>query len=129
MKEILAGMPIPPQYFGYDANINKFNPFSFEETYAEVNKQLTPENVYAAMKNNFIVIDVRGKNDILQQGMIKGSIAIGFEGAFASWVGTILNPQKRYIVYGMPDQVQDTLKRLLRIGYINIEGWADFNIK
>lgn len=30
IKAVLAEMPNPPQYFGYNANLNKFEPFFFE---------------------------------------------------------------------------------------------------
>jgi hypothetical protein len=61
--------------------------------------------------------------------MIKGSICIGFYGSFATWVGTLMDPHQKYIIYGTPDQVEDTLKRLLRIGYINVKGYGKFDIK
>lgn len=72
---------------------------------------------------------MRGRPELYQEGMIKGSISIGFYGAFATWMGTLMDPHKKYIVYGTSEQVEDTLKRLLRIGYINIKGYGKFDIK
>lgn len=31
-------MPSPPQYFGYNAKVNKFTPFTFEEAFEKANK-------------------------------------------------------------------------------------------
>lgn len=36
----------------------------------------------------------------LKEGMIKGAIAIDYEGAFANWAGTMLEPKGTYIIYG-----------------------------
>jgi hypothetical protein len=33
-------------------------------------------------------------------GMIKNSISIDFDGPFAVWVGTLLPPDGKYIVFG-----------------------------
>lgn len=80
-----------------------------------------------ALKNkNAQILDIRGTED-LKKGVIKGSLCIGFEGAFANWVGTLLSPQTELIIYGgSAEQSLETIKRLFRIGYINIIGHASF---
>lgn len=61
--------------------------------------------------------------------MITGSLCIGFDGGFANWVGTLLDPTTQFIVYGgSAEQALETIKRLYRIGYINILGHASFSI-
>lgn len=45
------------------------------------------------------IIDVRGLKS-LKEGMIKGSVAIDYEGPFANWAGTVLEPTGNYIIYG-----------------------------
>ena len=61
--------------------------------------------------------------------MIAGSLCIGFNGGFANWVGTLLSPNSQLIIYGgTEEQALETIKRLYRIGYINIIGHASFSI-
>lgn len=36
-------MPNPPQYFGYNAGINKYNPFDYQQVYSSVMLRLRPE--------------------------------------------------------------------------------------
>ena len=102
-KEILEGMPNPPQYFGYDANINKFNPFDYDEVQKIVMNKLSSEEVKNLVKDDVVIIDVRSRDE-LNEGMIPGALAIDFEGPFASWLGTVLSPKKRSIVYGMSEE-------------------------
>ena len=117
-------MPTPPQYFGYDANINKFNPFDYNEVQKIVMNKLSAAEVKKLVKDNATIIDIRTKEQ-LEEGMIPGAVTIDFEGAFASWLGTLFPPKRRYIVYGKSEEkVKETIKRMLRIGYINIEGYC-----
>jgi hypothetical protein len=44
-------------------------------------------------------------------------------------VGTLLDPKTEFIIYGgSAEQSLETIKRLYRIGYINIVGHASFSI-
>ena len=54
---------------------------------------------------------------------------MGFEGAFANWVGTLFNPTDKFVIYGTEKQASDSITRLFRIGYINIVGHANFPMK
>ena len=86
--------------------------------------KLSASDVKNLTKDNATVIDVRSKEE-LSEGMIMGAVAIDFEGAFASWLGTLYPPKRRYIIYGKSEEkVKETIKRMLRIGYINIEGYC-----
>lgn len=100
VDSVLRDMPKPPQYFGYNAKINKYEPLFFEEASKKALEELTPQQVKEAFKReNVQVLDIRGTED-LKKGVIKGSLCIGFEGAFANWVGTLLDPQTELIIYG-----------------------------
>lgn len=52
-----------------------------------------------AKEKDVTVIDIRS-TDGLKGGIISGSICIGFDGGFANWVGTLLDPLSRFIIYG-----------------------------
>jgi len=43
---VLAEMPKPPAYFSYNASINKFEPFFYENVQKRVHEELTPERVF-----------------------------------------------------------------------------------
>ena len=46
-----------------------------------------------------VVLDVRDTKD-LKDGILENSIWVGFEGAFANWVGTLFDPTNRFVIYG-----------------------------
>ena len=124
VQEILAEMPNPPQYFGHDAGINKYHPFDYEEVQKFVSNNLSPEIMKEAVNENATIIDIRGK-EVIKNGIIKGSICIDFQGGFASWVGTLLNPKNRFVIYADDEgKAKETINRLLRIGYTNIDGYS-----
>jgi hypothetical protein len=52
-----------------------------------------------ARQENVVIIDMRA-NDALREGIIEGSLCISFDGGFANWVGTLLSPYDRIILFG-----------------------------
>lgn len=56
-------MPNPPQYFGYNAGVNKFKPFDYEEAQTKVLKKLSATELQSAVQNEkAIIIDARPAN-------------------------------------------------------------------
>ena len=92
-------MPSPPQYFGHDVGINKYNPFDYEQIQNIVMNKLSAEKVDSFVKEHVTIIDVRSKEDI-KQGLIEGAVTVDFNGPFATWLGTVFNPKGRFVVYG-----------------------------
>lgn len=38
--------------------------------------------------------------------MIKGAVTIDYDGPFANWAGTMLEPKNNYIIYGPEETVK-----------------------
>jgi hypothetical protein len=64
----------------------------------------------------------------LQRGIIKNSLCIGFDGALANWVGTLISHEQKIVIFGKPSIAVEAIQRLLRIGYTNILGYSEFPI-
>ena len=93
-------MPAPPQYFGYNAGINKFQPFDYDNAYEKSAKKIEASQLKEIVtKGETTIVDVRSMKD-LSSGIIKGAITIDFDGAFANWAGTLLDHSKSYVIYG-----------------------------
>lgn len=93
-------MPNPPAYFGYNVGLNKFEPFFYEAAAKNGKQLLTSDEVYKLSKaKDVIILDVRDAK-YLNEGIIENSIWVGFDGAFANWVGTLFNPTDRFVIYG-----------------------------
>jgi len=63
-KEILQGMPAPPQYFFNVVAMNKHQPFHFDEAFNKANKGLSVAEFREELaKPNTHIIDIRGSNE------------------------------------------------------------------
>ncbi len=85
-------MPSPPAYFSYNARLNKFDKFDYEEAFNKANTKLSVDEVIDLKKQGIKIIDVRGVKE-LNAGIIKGALCIDFNGGFATWVGTLIDPR------------------------------------
>ena len=121
-------MPSPPAYFSYNARLNKFDKFDYEEAFKKANMRLSVDEVVTLKQQGIKIIDVRGVRE-LNAGVIKGALCIDFNGGFATWVGTLFDPREELVLYGEEATVVEAIKRLLRIGYTNIRGYANFSIE
>jgi hydroxyacylglutathione hydrolase len=126
VKEVLDGMPPPPQYFAKNAMMNKTGYDAFEDVLKTGNIPLSPEN-FEAMANyeEALVLDVRTQGDFLK-AHIPNSIFIGLNGQFAPWVGALITDLKQPILLIVPEgKSEEAVTRLSRVGYDNTLGFLD----
>lgn len=58
-------MPSPPQYFGHDANINKFSPFDYESIQEVVMNKIDAQNIPKLIEHDHaFILDVRSVNEL-----------------------------------------------------------------
>ena len=130
VKEVLDGMPPPPQYFAKNAMLNKTGYDAFEEVLKTGNVALNPEN-FEAMANHeeAMVLDVRPQSDYIK-GHIPNSIFIGLNGQFAPWVGALITDLKQPIILVTPEgKSEEAVTRLSRVGYDNTLGYLEGGIE
>ena len=129
VKEVLEGMPPPPQYFAKNALMNKTGYEAFDQVLATGNVPLTPEN-FEAMANHeeAMVLDVRTQSDFVK-GHIPNSIFIGLNGQFAPWVGALITDMKQPLILVVPEgKSEEAVTRLSRVGYDNTLGYLEGGI-
>ena len=129
VKEVLEGMPPPPQYFAKNALMNKTGYEAFDQVLATGNVPLTPEN-FEAMANHeeAMVLDVRTQSDFVE-GHIPNSIFIGLNGQFAPWVGALITDLKQPLILVVPEgKSEEAVTRLSRVGYDNTLGYLEGGI-
>lgn len=114
VAKILDGLPEAPQYFKYDAAMNRKGPELVEwdapVKYVQVN---------AAIINpkDFFVIDVRDAKTYAG-GHLPNSVNIALRGRFETWVGTMAAPEDKLILAGdTENELKEGIWRLHRIGY------------
>jgi glyoxylase-like metal-dependent hydrolase (beta-lactamase superfamily II)/rhodanese-related sulfurtransferase len=124
VKEVLDGIPPPPQYFAKNAMMNKFGYDSFDTVLKKGDVELTPEEFETiANQEHALILDVRSEKDFVK-GHIPNSIFIGLEGGFAPWVGALIHDLKQPILLVTPEnKSKEAVTRLSRVGYDNTLGF------
>lgn len=130
VKEVLDGIPPPPQYFAKNAMMNKTGYETFETVLETGNVALSPEQFEAIANNeDALVLDVRPQSEFIK-GHIPNSIFIGLNGGFAPWVGALITDLKQPILLIVPKgKANEAVTRLSRVGYDNTLGYLENGIE
>lgn len=128
IKEVTEGILPPPSYFFEDARINKDGYNSVDSVMATSNRPLAFKQFEEAIQKGALVLDTRTADDF-EKGFIPGSINIGLNGQYAIWVGTLIDIQQPVILVTEPGTEHESILRLARVGYENVEGYLAEGIK
>ena len=99
---------------------------SFEEVMDRGLNALNPEDFMKSVDlTDAIILDTRSQDEF-RDGHIPGSIFIGIDGNFATWVGTLIPDLKQPILLVVnPGREEEVVTRLSRVGYDNAIGYLD----
>jgi hydroxyacylglutathione hydrolase len=124
IREVLAGLMPPPQYFPENVRMNKKGYENIGEVLKRGSRALSPREFEAtANETGALVLDTRDAADFAQ-GFIPGSINIGVKGNFAPWVGALIQPiTQPILIVANPGDEQEVVTRLARVGYDNAIGF------
>ncbi len=119
---VTENLPQAPQYFSYDARLNKKEHPSLNQSLNISFKPLTLDEVLEKQKQGFQILDTRPELDF-SAAHLKGAIQIGLGGKFATWAGIVLSPDNPIIIISEPGAEYESEMRLGRIGFDNIAGY------
>lgn len=124
IKETLAGLTPPPQYFPLNVLMNIQGYESINEVIRRGTHALNPEEFEkAATGTGALILDTR-LPEIFATAFIPNSINIGIDGSFAPWVGTLVPDIKQEILLvADEDKVEEVITRLARVGYDHAIGY------
>jgi hydroxyacylglutathione hydrolase len=124
IKEVTTGLTVPPQYFPKNVGMNKGINKSFDAILKEANKALTIEEFTKLSKQpDTLILDVRNEKDFVV-GFAKGALFFGLDGAFAPWIGTLIENINTPILLITPKgREEEAITRLARVGYDNVKGY------
>ena len=126
---ITSNLPQPPQYFFHDVSMNKSNYEDLDLILKRSVKPLSVREVKDLTSGGAIVVDCRSVKDMLETGIIPGSVAISLALPFAVWVGTLLNPKDKLIVVCEQGKEEEAIIRLARVGYENCQGFVEGGVE
>jgi rhodanese-related sulfurtransferase len=128
--EVTTGLVDPPQYFPKNAVMNKMGYDSFDTVLQRgVVARSTVEFSQLVEQEDALILDVRPAAEFVK-GFVPGSIFIGLDGQFASWVGTLITDLKQPILLVTPEgQEEEAVTRLSRVGYDNCLGYLNGGVE
>ncbi len=124
IRELLTGLTAPPGYFPQNVLMNIKGYESLDDVMERGTQPLSPEAFEAAAnESGAVVLDTRKAEDFAR-GFIPNSINFGLDGNFAQWVGEMIPDVKQPILLvTYPDQEEEAVTRLSRVGYDNTLGF------
>ena len=124
LRIVTADQPDAPDYFTYDAVLNSKERPTLEESLERSLKPLTLETVLRLQADGAQILDARDPSEFLG-AYLAGSINIGLSGQYATWAGTLLNPEVPIVIIAGPESEKEAAMRLGRIGFDNVVGFLE----
>lgn len=121
---VLTGLTPPPGYFPHNVIMNIKGYDSIDSVRDRALKSLSAvEFKHAADAEGVIVLDTRAAADFAA-GHVPGSVNVGVEGSFASWVGTVIPDVNTPIVFIADEgKEEEVVTRLSRVGFDKVNGY------
>jgi glyoxylase-like metal-dependent hydrolase (beta-lactamase superfamily II)/rhodanese-related sulfurtransferase len=129
IHEVTNGLLPPPSYFGMNVTLNKSGYESYETVLNRGMKALSLSEFEELTKDSeVLLLDTRTASDFANS-FIPGSISIGLEGQFAPWVGALIpDINQKIVLVTDQDKIEETIKRLARVGYDHVLGYLEGGI-
>lgn len=121
---VTADQPEAPQYFVYDAMLNRQERPTLTQSLTQALRPLSLDDVLRLRNAGAQLVDVREPADF-GGAHVHGSINISLRGSFATWAGTVLQRQQPIVLVAEPGGEAEAATRLGRIGYDNVAGYLD----
>jgi glyoxylase-like metal-dependent hydrolase (beta-lactamase superfamily II) len=125
---VTADQPDAPAYFVYDAVLNAKEHPTLEKSLAEGLKPLTLDQVLGHQRDGAQVLDTREPGEFAA-AHLAGSQNIGLGGQYATWAGTVLNPERPVVIVAGPGAERESATRLGRIGFDQVVGYLQHGLE
>jgi glyoxylase-like metal-dependent hydrolase (beta-lactamase superfamily II)/rhodanese-related sulfurtransferase len=125
VRQLTEGILPPPQYFPKNAMLNMRGYKSIDDVMESAHNPLSLHQFKTYRDNGILILDTRHQNDFVR-AFVPSSMFIGLGGAFATWLGTLVEDMDAPIVLitevGMEEEA---VLRCARVGYNNVLGFLD----
>ena len=121
---VTVDQPDAPPYFTYDAVLNSREHPTLEQTLAQTLTPLSLAEVLALQQAGNQVLDTRDPAEFAA-AHLKGSVNVGLSGQYATWAGTVLDPDRPIVIVADPERESESAMRLGRIGFDRIAGYLE----
>ena len=119
---VTAGQPAAPEYFVYDAILNRKDREVFDAD--KPLARLDGAGLAAALADGAVVIDTR-ETTAFAAGHLRGAINVPANGRFAETAGMVVTADTPVVLVAEPDREAECAVRLARIGFDRVLGVLD----
>ncbi|MCB9225338.1 MAG: MBL fold metallo-hydrolase [Crocinitomicaceae bacterium] len=124
VTELVEGLTAPPGYFPKNVLMNIQGYDSIDEVLKRGLEALSVDK-FDELKgqSDVMIIDTRSAGDFVQ-GFVPGSMFVGIDGSFATWVGTLVKDiNQKIILVTDKGREEEVVTRLARVGYDHAIGY------
>ena len=123
IRELTSAVPVKPQYFQEDAEINRQGAAALDALAPLA--LLSPAEVKEQLERGATVLDTRTP-EVFAAGHVPGAINIALSGQFASWAGALLGLGScPILVAENAEKLAESRMRLARVGLDRVAGCLD----
>jgi glyoxylase-like metal-dependent hydrolase (beta-lactamase superfamily II)/rhodanese-related sulfurtransferase len=121
---VTTDQPDTPAYFTYDAVLNTREHPSLDQALERELRPLSLVQALRAVEEGAQLLDGRAPADFAGAHVL-GSVSVGLGGKFATWAGTLLDPQRPVVLIADPGGEVEAATRLGRIGFDTVAGYVE----
>ena len=119
---VTSDLPDVPPYFTYDALLNARERPTLHEVLERELRPLSLQRLLGLVDEGAQLLDIRDPTEF-QAAHMRGALNVGLGGSYATWCGTILDPDRPVALIAHPGREVEAATRLGRIGYDNVAGY------
>ena len=121
---VTADQPDTPAYFTYDAVLNTREHPTLEQALERELRPLSLDEGLRLVDGSAQLLDTREPVDFAG-AHVHGSVNVGLGGSFATWCGTVLDPERPVVLVADPGGEVEAATRLGRIGFDTVAGYLE----
>ena len=124
IETVTSDLPDAPAYFTYDAVLNAREHPTLDEALARELHPLSLSRVLALVDDGAQLLDTREPAKF-EGAHLKGAVNVGLGGSYATWCGTLLDPERPIVLIAEPGREVEAATRLGRIAFDTVAGYLD----
>jgi rhodanese-related sulfurtransferase len=122
VETVTSDLPDAPAYFTYDAVLNARERPTLEQALERELQPLALDRVLALVAGGAQLLDTREPAKF-EAAHLKGAVNVGLSGSYATWCGTLLDPQRPIVLIAEPGREIEAATRLGRIAFDTVAGY------
>jgi hydroxyacylglutathione hydrolase len=124
IETVTSDLPDAPAYFTYDAVLNAREHPTLEQALERELHPLSLANVLEQASDGAQLLDTREPAKF-EGAHLKGAVNVGLSGSYATWCGTLLDPERPIVLIAEPGREVEAATRLGRIAFDTVAGYLD----